>query len=378
MNTTTSPRRLGVFGHAQQSIPAQTISQEERAAAAERARVRCGHAAQSAVGRLRGPQSVFHPLHRTPSRPEMRRSITHGRFSPTGRKLWRRSDGIQQRPRTGQVCLRAVAPASRIPASHAENFVRAPGNSTAGWSGGSLSLNPDSSWSAGTLEDGNQSNDVYCGNGSGARLAPTSCAEPSPREQKQIRQRLGGGLKSDRSSVVGVDAVGNIDDLLRGKSGLLSDDQNDGVIPIPDVGRKSATMDSTSDIGSSIARSASATLDTVAHEEQDGQTQKTQRPVDDGRRSGDSILPAERFATDRRKDIEHTRGGSVDSGDNLMKMDKGGENGVASAVEESATVHVQGLASPSPVRCQRYHVMIPWNGRARETESAGSDYALEY
>lgn len=71
--------------------------------ASERARVRSDHAALVAVGRLRAPQSVFNPLHRTPSRPEMRRSITHGRFSPVGRKLWRQSEGLS--PRTGQLCL---------------------------------------------------------------------------------------------------------------------------------------------------------------------------------------------------------------------------------------------------------------------------------
>ncbi len=73
------------------------------AEAAERARVRSDNAALVAVGRLRAPQSVFNPLHRTPSRPEMRRSVTHGRFSPAGRKLWRQSEGLS--PRTGQLCL---------------------------------------------------------------------------------------------------------------------------------------------------------------------------------------------------------------------------------------------------------------------------------
>ena len=73
------------------------------AAAALRARGRSDNAALVAVGRLRAPQSVFNPLHRTPSRPEMRRSITHGRFSPVGRKLWRQSEGLC--PRTGQLCL---------------------------------------------------------------------------------------------------------------------------------------------------------------------------------------------------------------------------------------------------------------------------------
>lgn len=33
----------------------------------------------------------------------MRRSVTHGRFSPVGRKLWRQSEGLS--PRTGQLCL---------------------------------------------------------------------------------------------------------------------------------------------------------------------------------------------------------------------------------------------------------------------------------
>ncbi|CAM9713559.1 unnamed protein product [Ectocarpus fasciculatus] len=73
------------------------------AAASERARVRSDHAAAVAVGRLRAPQSVFHRMHRTPSRPEMRRSVTRGRFSPGGRKLWRQSEGLS--PRTGQLCL---------------------------------------------------------------------------------------------------------------------------------------------------------------------------------------------------------------------------------------------------------------------------------
>ena len=73
------------------------------AAATLRARERSDNAALVAVGRLRAPQSVFNPLHRTPSRPEMRRSITHGRFSPVGRKLWRQSEGLS--PRTGQLCL---------------------------------------------------------------------------------------------------------------------------------------------------------------------------------------------------------------------------------------------------------------------------------
>eukprot|EP00903_Cladosiphon_okamuranus_P010024 g9506.t1 len=72
-------------------------------AATLRARERSNNAALVAVGRLRAPQSVFNPLHRTPSRPEMRRSITHGRFSPVGRKLWRQSEGLS--PRTGQLCL---------------------------------------------------------------------------------------------------------------------------------------------------------------------------------------------------------------------------------------------------------------------------------
>lgn len=76
---------------------------ETIARASERARVRSDQAALVAVGRLRAPQSVFNPLHRTPSRPEMRRSITHGRFSPVGRKLWRQSEGLS--PRTGQLCL---------------------------------------------------------------------------------------------------------------------------------------------------------------------------------------------------------------------------------------------------------------------------------
>lgn len=38
----------------------------------------------------------------------MRRSITRGRFSPVGRKLWRRSEGLS--PRAGQLCLRAAPP----------------------------------------------------------------------------------------------------------------------------------------------------------------------------------------------------------------------------------------------------------------------------
>lgn len=82
----------------------RTAAEVEAAAmASTRARMRSDNAALVAVGRLRAPQSVFNPLHRTPTRPEMRRSITHGRFSPVGRKLWRQSEGLS--PRTGQLCL---------------------------------------------------------------------------------------------------------------------------------------------------------------------------------------------------------------------------------------------------------------------------------
>ncbi|CBN79307.1 hypothetical protein Esi_0197_0033 [Ectocarpus siliculosus] len=81
----------------------EVVAAAAAAAASERARVRSDHAAAVAVGRLRAPQSVFHRMHRTPSRPEMRRSVTRGRFSPGGRKLWRQSEGLC--PRTGQLCL---------------------------------------------------------------------------------------------------------------------------------------------------------------------------------------------------------------------------------------------------------------------------------
>lgn len=89
----------------QEEVRRQYLATAATAAAAAtlRARERSDNAALVAVGRLRAPQSVFNPLHRTPSRPEMRRSITHGRFSPVGRKLWRQSEGLF--PRTGQLCL---------------------------------------------------------------------------------------------------------------------------------------------------------------------------------------------------------------------------------------------------------------------------------
>lgn len=359
-------------------IPAQvTISQEERATAAGRARVRCEHAAQSAVGRLRGPQSVFHPLHRTPTRPEMRRSVTHGHFSPTGRKLWRRSDGIPH-PRIGQVCLRAAPPVSRIPASHAENFAPAAGNSTvAGWSGESLTGGLDGSWrSDGTLKDDNHTGGLYRGDESGARLAPASCMEPSsPREQKQMRQWWGDGLRSDRSSEMGGDAARNTSYLLTDKSRLFSDDQRRGVtIPIMGVGQSPATtMDPTSAIG--VTRSwTTYALDEKAHREQDEHTKhKHGARVDGGRQSGDSIVPVDRFTTDsRRKGMIEKPLGRVGSG-KAMNTRKHGESTVVSAVEGPGTFCVQRLAPSSPRRCRQYHVTIPYSCGAREVESAGYD-----
>lgn len=132
--------------------------QDKRTAAAEGARLRCTNALQLAVRRLRAPQSVFHPLHRTPSRPEMRRSVTHGRFSPAGRKLWRRSDGLS--PRTGRLCLRAplMRAAGMHPAfAHSSRL---------------LSLDADRRWSAESSategDDGHygkcdtSQNDIFC------------------------------------------------------------------------------------------------------------------------------------------------------------------------------------------------------------------------
>lgn len=358
---------LAVGASAQNWVTAQqTTSQEKRVVAAKRARVRCKRAGQAAVERLRAAQSVFNPLHRAPSRPEMRRFITRGHFSPTGRKLWRSSDGLQQWPRTGQICLRAAVPASRIPASHAQHF--SPGVSSC--SGGSWSYDPEwsSSAMAESLEQGDSQIDecTECCvvESEGEKMASTSCAGAcSKLGEGHTPKRCDGGISTTSSDGihVGDNANGERSHVVRfAKCSTVLRGESNANVPLLCVERNSGGVVSAGDdvtALTTIVGKEACHGETFKEREEPGEM-KTKGPAFDGRHNWESVIATDRSTTD----------GRVEGTDKPW-------NGCSGAEDTGTPIPSQHPASSPPaVRCQRYCVTIPWSGDdTGECESVESD-----
>eukprot|EP00752_Nemacystus_decipiens_P008999 g8034.t1 len=300
-------------------------------AATLRAKERSDNAARVAVGRLRAPQSVFNPLHRTPSRPEMRRSITHGRFSPVGRKLWRQSEGLS--PRTGQLCL---SPRRRLVAGEGNGIGVAPSSGggpvdVADWYEGRPSFSThlqenqrgltDVAFNTGPVSA--DSNDRFEGSGASFADVPPTSARSNGGEQTA---EIAAGQVVEGTKTAG-----------EGVTSLNPTNDRDNFVP-----RETAQglhREETTQIGAAAAAAAAETATAI-----------TQGHY--------GALPT----ADRGRHVEGIPHTMVDAGAEFIDSARTGDGDAQ--VEWAESAHSAPECPPHSIstRCRSYTVKLPWDG----------------